>query len=113
MIYDRTAEIERDEIEASRYVSHHIRFKASAQVGDAGSFSAQGDFRHYPLTNGADRAVCVELVYPTKHSRTPVEGGIVSAWKRESSDMTYQEWVALTHRQAGFILAHGIAFLSN
>lgn len=113
MIYDRVAEVERDEVEASRYVSHHIRFKASAQVGDGERYSAQGDFRHYPLANGADRAVCVELIYPTKHSRTPVEGGIISAWKRNSSDMTYQDWVALTHRQAGFILAHGSAFMAN
>jgi hypothetical protein len=112
MVYDRTAEIERDEIEASGYVSHHIRFRASVQVGDDECFSARGDFRHYPLVSGPDSAICVELVYPTSSKRAVV-GDIIAAWRRESSDLTYQEWVKATHRQAGFVLMYGTGFMSN
>lgn len=114
MVYDMTAEIERDEEEgvASSDTMAHIRFKASAQVGDDECFSTRGDFRHYPLVSGPDCAICVELVYPTG-SKRKVVGDIIAAWKRESSDLTYQEWVVQTHRQAKFALRYGVGFQSN
>jgi len=113
MVYDKVTETERDEVEASRYVSHHIRFKPITKVMGGAGGTVSGDFRHYRLADGPHRAVCVELVYLTRHSKRPSVGGVVSAWERESSDLTYQEWVALTHRQAKFVLLCGTGFTLN